>query len=335
MLEKMKFQMKHLKFQFATLLKGISLCFCLSGLVYAQNSYPSKPIKLVVGFAAGGPSDIVARIIGSSISSQLGQPVIVENRVGASGNIGTEAVARAAPDGYTLQLTTITHPSNENIFKNFKYKSVDYFEPIALLVDTGLVLLVHPSLNVKSVSDLVEMAKARPKEIFYATAGVGTATHLATELFNKMAAIEMTPVHYKGGGETIRDILSGNVKVMLSTIPPVINHIKDGKLRGIAVSRGKSDPNFPELSTISDSGLPGYEVSLWFGLSAPKGTPRPLISRLADAANKALESPEVQKSLKGLGYTTQFMGPVQFTEFYNNEVLKWAKVVDAIGNLEK
>ena len=207
-----------------------------AGIAVAQSAYPSKPIKLVVGFAAGGPSDILARVAGAAMSKSLGEQIYVENRTGASGNLATELVARAEPDGYTLLLATLSQPVNETLFKNFKYKAADNFALIASMVETGLVLLVHPSLEVKSVQDLIAMAKAKPGEVLYATAGKGTATHLAAELFNAAAGTKMTPVHYRGGGDTIKDLLSGQVKVMFSTIPPVLGFVKEGKLRGIATT---------------------------------------------------------------------------------------------------
>ncbi len=213
----------------------------------------------------------------------LGQQVYVENRGGAGGNLAVEAVARAEPDGYTLNMALLSSAVNESLTKNFKYRFEDHFEPVASLAETGLVLLVHPSLEVKSVADLIAMAKAKPGDVLYASAGKGTATHLAAELFNTTAGTKMTAVHYKGGGETIKDLLSGQVKVMFSTIPPVLGFVRDGRLRGIATTAPKRDPALPDLPTIAESGLPGYDVRLWFGLAAPKGTPRAVIDRLAAA----------------------------------------------------
>jgi tripartite-type tricarboxylate transporter receptor subunit TctC len=199
------------------------------------------------------------------------------------------------------------------------------------MVETGLVLLVHPSLEVKSAKDLVALAKSKPGEVLYATAGKGTATHLAAELFNAAAGIKMTPVHYRGGGDTIKDLLSGQVKVMFSTIPPVLGFVRDGQLRGLATTGLQRDKVLPELPTIAESGVSGYEVLLWSGLAAPKGTPKPIIDKLADAAKKALNDPDAQKSLDAQGYVPKYLGPADFTKFYNDEVAKWAKVTPAIG----
>ncbi len=313
-----------------------SIGVAVADFARAQAPYPSKPIRLVVGFVAGGPTDIIARVVGAKLGEALGQPVLVENRAGASGNIAAEAVARAEPDGYTLLTTILSNAVNESLFKNFKYKFVDHFEPVAALADTGLVLLVHPSLEVKNVQDLIAMAKAKPGDLFYATAGKGTATHLAAELFNTTAGIKMTAVHYKGGGETIRELLSGQVKVMFSTIPPVLGFVREGKLRGLATSPLKRDDALPNLPTIAESGLPGFDVRLWFGLSTTKGTPRPVIDKLADAIKKILESDDTQKKFAAAGFAPLPPGtPEQFGAFYKSEAAKWAKVVDAVGSLSE
>ncbi len=304
----------------------------LGGIAYAQANYPSKPVRLVVGFAAGGPSDILARVASTEMSKTLGEQIYVENRTGASGNIATEFVARSEPDGYTLLLATISQPVNETLFKNLPYRGADHFSMIASMVETGLVLLVNPSLEVKTTQDLIALAKAKPGEVLYATAGKGTATHLAAELFNTAAGIKMTPVHYRGGSETIRDLLSGQVKVMFSTLPPVLELVKQGKLRGIATTGRLREKSLPELPTIAEAGIPGYEVQLWSGLSAPKKTPKAIIDKLAAAARKSLEDPEALKALERQGYSPKYLGPEEFEKFYASEVAKWSKVTSSIGD---
>jgi tripartite-type tricarboxylate transporter receptor subunit TctC len=312
----------------------VALVGATPDIVQAQTTtYPTKPVRLVIGFAAGGPSDIIGRVIGAKLSELLGQQVYVENRGGAGGNLAIEAVARAEPDGYTLNMALLSSAVNESLTKNFKYRFEEHFEPVASLAETGLVLLVHPSLEVKSVADLITMAKAKPGDLLYASAGKGTATHLAAELFNTTAGTKMAPVHYKGGGETLKDLLSGQVKVMFSTIPPVLGFVRDGRLRGLATTPPKRDPALPDLPTIAESGLPGYDVRLWFGLAAPKGTPRPVIDRLATAVKLALDSEDTQKRLAAAGYAPLPGTPEQFGAFYKSEVAKWAKVVEAVGSL--
>jgi tripartite-type tricarboxylate transporter receptor subunit TctC len=312
----------------------VALAGATPDIARAQTTtYPTKPVRLVIGFAAGGPSDIIGRVIGAKLSELLGQQVYVENRGGAGGNLAIEAVARAEPDGYTLNMALLSSAVNESLTKNFKYRFEEHFEPVASLAETGLVLLVHPSLEVKSVADLITMAKAKPGDLLYASAGKGTATHLAAELFNTTAGTKMSPVHYKGGGETLKDLLSGQVKVMFSTIPPVLGFVRDGRLRGLATTPPKRDPALPDLPTIAESGLPGYDVRLWFGLAAPKGTPRPVIDRLATAVKLALDSEDTQKRLAAAGYAPLPGTPEQFGAFYKSEVAKWAKVVEAVGSL--
>jgi tripartite-type tricarboxylate transporter receptor subunit TctC len=307
------------------------LALSTTGDANAQANYPNKPVKLVVGFAAGGPTDILARVVGAGMSKVLSEQIYIENRTGAGGNIATEATSRAEPDGHTLQMTLMSNAINESLFKNFKIRFAEHFEPIGGIAQTGLVLLVHPSLEVKSVSDLIKLEKSKPGSLLYASAGAGTATHLAAELFNVTAGTKMMPVHYKGGGETVKDLLSGEMKIMFSTIPPVLGFVKEGRLRGIATTGLKREAVLPDLPTIADSGLPGFDVPLWFGLAAPKGTPRPVIDKLTVALKKTLAMPDVQKALDKQGFSPMQMGPEEFAKFYATEATKWAKVVNTIG----
>jgi tripartite-type tricarboxylate transporter receptor subunit TctC len=309
----------------------LGLVLLASGAAHAQAAYPTKSIKLVVGFAAGGPTDILSRVVGAGMSKVLGEQIYIENRTGAGGNIATEATSRAEPDGYTIQMALMSSAINESLFKNFKIRFAQHFEPIGGIAQTGLVLLVHPSLDVKSVADLIKLAKSKPGEILYASAGAGTATHLAAELFNASAGTKLMPVHYKGGGETLKDLLSGEMKVMFSTIPPVLPFVKDGRLRGLATTGLKRDAVLPELPTIAESGVPGFDVPLWFGLAAPKGTPRPVIDKLNAALKKALAMPDVKQALAKQGFTAMELGPVEFAKFYAAEAAKWAKIVDTVG----
>jgi tripartite-type tricarboxylate transporter receptor subunit TctC len=299
----------------------------------AQAPYPNKPIRIVVGFAAGGPTDIIARVVGAKLGDILGQQVYVENRAGASGNIATETVARAGTDGYTLLMASLANAVNESLYKNLRYKLGDDLVPVAPIAETANVLLVHPSLDVKSVADLVALAKARPGEVLYATAGKGTATHLAAELFNMTAGLKMIPVHYKGGGETIKDLVSGQVKVMFSTIPPVLGFVRNGTLRGLATTGPKRDQTLPDLPTVAEAGLAGYDVRLWFGLVAPADTARDVVDRLSAATNKALNSPELKAALAAQGYDPLIGTPGEFGAYYRGEVDKWGKVIAAVGTI--
>lgn len=298
--------------------------------VWAQQQQ-SRQLKIVVGFAAGGPADIVARVVGTKMGEVLGQSVVVENRTGAGGYIATEAVARAEPDGTTILATPLANAANEAIYKTRKVKYGESLTAVAAVAETANVLVVHPSLGVKSVADLIALAKTKPGDIVYASAGRGTATHLTSELFNMMAGVKMSPVHYRGGGETIRDLLSGEVKVMFSSIPPVLEFIKDKRMVGVATTGPKRDAALPELPTVAESGLPGFDMRLWLGFLAPAGTPRPIIERLASAVDQAVKSPEMVKALAAQGFEPLIAGPDQFDRFYRDEVVKWGKVVDAVG----
>lgn len=295
----------------------------------AQDNYPTKPVRFVVGFAPGGPADIVARVLGAKLGESLGQQFVIENRGGAGGTIATEAVARADPDGYTILMSPIANAVNESMYKGRRINVGPDLAAVTSVAETANVLVVHASLGVKSVAELIALAKSRPGEIVYATAGRGSATHLASELFDLMAGTKMRPVHYKGGGETVKDLLTGEVKVMFSSIAPVLGFIREGKMLGIATSGPMRDATLPELPTVAEAAVPGFDVRLWLGILAPAGTPRPVIEKLSAETGKALVHPDVAKSLAAQGFAPQIGTPDQFDRFYRSEVAKWRKVVEA------
>jgi tripartite-type tricarboxylate transporter receptor subunit TctC len=301
------------------------------GPVQAQTSYPTKPIRIVVGFAAGGPADIIARLAGAKLGDILGQQVYVENRTGAGGVIGTETVARAENDGHTLLMTPLANAVNETLAKNLRYKFGEHLVAVASVAETANVLVVHPSLEVKSVPDLVALAKAKPGEILYASAGRGTATHLTSELFNMMAGTRLAPVHYRGGGETLKDLVSGQVKVMFSSIAPVLGYVRNGTLRGLATTGPKRDDALPELPTIAETGLAGFDTRLWLGILAPAGTPRPIIDRLSAATAQALDAADLKAALAAQGFAPLVGSAEQFDAFYRAEVAKWRQVIETVG----
>ena len=297
----------------------------------AQSNFPNKPIKIMVGFAPGGPSDIIARIVGAKTGEMLGQQVVIENKTGAGGMIASEAVARSEPDGYTLLNTATSVAVNETLSKTLRIELGKDLAAVAPQAETANILVVHPSLGIKSVAEFVALAKSKPGEIFYATAGRGSATHLNSELFNMSAGIKTMPVHYRGGGDTIKDLISGQVKVMFSSIAPVQQLVKEGKLIGLATTGPKRDAAFPDLPTIAESGFPGFDVRLWVGLTAPAATPKDVIKTLEAANNKALNTPEVQKALAAQGFAPMIGTAEQFDAFYRAERDKWAKVIRASG----
>ena len=315
----------------AALAAVIGLAGVQSDAALAQATYPSKPIHLLVGFSAGGPTDIVARVVGAKLADILGQQVVVENRTGAGGTLATEAAARAEPDGHTLLLTPLSNAVNETLIKNLRYRFGEHFAAVAALAETANVLIVHPTFEAKSVPEFIALAKAKPGEILYATAGRGTATHLTSELFGMMAGVKLAPVHYRGGSDTVKDLLSGQVKVMFSSIAPVLAFVKNGQLRGLATTGPQRDPALPELPTIAEAALPGFDTRLWIGLSAPAGTPRNVVERLSAAATQALGLPETKAALAAQGFAPMIATPAQFDAFYRSEVAKWGKVIEATG----
>ena len=315
----------------AALATAIALGGALPDVALSQAGYPDKPIRLVVGQGSGGPSDTIARVVGQRMGEILGQQILVENRPGASGTIATDYVARLEADGYTLMMLTTASASNETLFRNMQYKVGSHFTAIAPLAETNNVLVVHPSLPAKNMAEFIAHAKAKPDEMFYATAGIGSSTHLSHALFDMMAGTKMTAVHYRGGGPAMADLLSGQVKIMFASIAPVIAAVREGKLRALSTTGAKRDPAFPELPTVAEAVLPGFETQLWLGLSVRAGTPRPIVDKLATAAAQAIETPHVKDRLVKLGFATLSSTPEKFEAFYKSEVAKWAKVIEVTG----
>jgi tripartite-type tricarboxylate transporter receptor subunit TctC len=309
----------------------IALALAAGGAALAQGSYPSRPVRIVVGFAAGGPSDIISRTVGAKMSELLGAQFVVENKTGAAGVLATQEVARATPDGYTLLNTPLATATNEFLSKTIKYEYGKDLIAVCPQAETANILVVHPSLGVNSVPELIKLAREEPGKLQYATAGRGSATHLASELFNMIVDIKTVPVHYRGGGDTVKDLLSGQVKMMFSSIAPVQEFVKDGRLIGLATTGPRRDTAFPALPTIAESGYPDYDVRLWIGMTAPVGTPKDIIGRLADANRRALESPEIQKALAAQGFAPMIGSPEDFDAFYRAERVKWQKVIIAAG----
>jgi tripartite-type tricarboxylate transporter receptor subunit TctC len=313
----------------------IAATLLASSIPAVAQSYPSRPIRLIVGFAAGGPTDVLARIIGGKMSEILGQQVVIENRTGASGNIATQYVVRAPNDGYTILMGANSNAVNESLFKNLGFNFANDLVPVAPLAEAPTVLVVHPSLEVKSVKDLIDLAKAKPSEIMYATAGKGTTTHLAGELFNLMAGVKLTAVPYKGSGETTKDLLSGQIKVMFSPVPPVKQLIEDGSLRGVASTGPRRSAVVPNLPTVAETGLKDFDMRMWFGLMAPLGTSDEIVDRLSKAAAEAVQSESVKDALAKQGYDPLGGTRQQFGTFIKDEIDKWGKVVATFGPVEQ
>ena len=301
---------------------------CTAGLA---QGYPAKPIRIVVSFPAGGIADIYARIIGNKAQEAWGQPVVVENRTGAGGNIGAEAVAKSAPDGYTLNMSALgPHAVNVSLFSKLPYDPVKDFAAIALVLEAEGLLVVHPSVPANSVAQLIAHARASPGKLTFASAGMGTASHLAGELFKTMAKVEMTHVPYKGNVPAITDLLAGQTSLLFATMPTVLPHAKAGKLRALATIGSARSAAAPELPTVAES-LPGFEVNNWIGLFAPAGTPPEIVRRWNGEVMRIMQSPEIQARLPAEGARFSPNSPEQFAAFVKSEIAKWAPVVKASG----
>jgi tripartite-type tricarboxylate transporter receptor subunit TctC len=310
----------------------LALALGLAAPLLSLAAWPERPIRLVVAFPPGGGTDIVARLLVPALSQRLGQPITIDNRGGAGGNIGTEAAAHAAPDGYTLLMGNIApNAINASTFRHLPYDPEKDFAPISLVAVTPNILVVNPSLPVRSVAELVALAKAQPRTLNYPSAGRGTSSHLAGELFNTMAKVEMVHVPYKGGGPAFTDLLGGQVQLFFATMPAAMPFVKAGKLRALAVTSGQRSATLPDLPTIAETGLPGYSAVTWYGLLAPKGTPADIVQRVSREINEILRLPATREQLIAQGFEPAGTSPAEFQAFIGSEIVKWAAVVKAAG----
>jgi tripartite-type tricarboxylate transporter receptor subunit TctC len=303
----------------------------VSGPALAQAPYPAKSVRLIVPYPPGGGTDTMGRMLAQKLTETLGQQVIVDNRPGGGANIGAELAAKSPADGYTLLMCTIAHATAGSLYRKLGYDVLRDFTPVSLLATTPHILVTHPSVPVKSVKQLVALAKARPNELVYSSSGSGTPAHLAGELFKHMAGVSMVHVPYKGGGPSVIALLSGEVMLAFATTPSVINHVKARRLQAIAVTTARRSVATPELPTIGESGLPGYDVGSWYGLLVPTGTRQDIVARLNGEAHKALQSPEVRQRLDASGFEPLTSTPQEYGVFLRGEVEKWGKVVKAAG----
>ncbi len=307
------------------------IALALAPLLAAAQPYPSKPVRIIVNFPAGGIADLYARIIGGKVQEAWGQPVVIENRAGAGGNIGADAVAKSAPDGYTLNMSAIgPHAINVSLFAKLPFDPVKDFAPVAHVLDAEGLLVVHPSLPINSVSDLIAYGRANPGKLTFASAGMGTASHLAGELFKAMAKVEMTHVPYKGNVPAITDLLAGQTSLLFATMPTVLPHARAGKLRALATVGSARAAATPELPIVGES-LRGFEVSNWIALFAPAGTSPDIVTRWNAEVNRIMQSPEIQARLPNEGARFVPNTPEQFAAFVKSEIAKWAPVVKASG----
>ncbi len=296
----------------------------------AQAPYPSKPIRFIVGFGPGATNDLVARLLGQKLTDQLGQSVVVENRGGANTAIASAQFVRAAPDGYTLMLNSPGHLTNPSLMK-LEFDSVNDFAFITQLAESVNLLVVHPSLPAKSVKELIAISKPRPGQINYASSGTGTTVHLSAELFQYMAGVKWVHIPYKGGGLALQELIAGQTSLSFLNLPTVINIARAGKLRALATTGARRAGAAPELPTVAESGVPGFEVTTMYGISAPAKTPRVLIDRLHAEIVRALNSPDLRGKLIEAGADPVGNAPEEYTAFIKSEIAKWAKVIQAAG----
>ena len=303
----------------------------LFALTVQAQSYPSKPVRVVVPYPPGGPTDIVARVLFQQVAENTGQQFLIDNRAGAGGNIGAEAVAKAPADGYTLLIGTTAHAINMSLFKSLNYDVQKDLAPVSLLTQGPLVLVTHPQFPANSIKELIDMAKAKPGSLNFASSGNGQSTHLSAELFNSMAGIKMVHVPYKGSAPALGDLMSGQVGIMFDTTLSAMPFVKAGKLKALGVTSPQRTPAAPDVPTIAESGLPGYEVFAWNGVLVPAGTPKAIVAQLNEEIRKAMQLPQVREKFSAQGFAASWNTPDQFGVFVRNEVEKWARTVKASG----
>ena len=304
----------------------------LGGTSALAQAYPTKPVTIIVPFAAGGTTDILARIIGQALTAELGQSVVVDNRAGAGGNIGGQAAAKAAPDGHTLFMGTVgTHAINASLYKKMPFDPIKDFAPLTRVANVPNLLVANPAQPYKSVKDLIAYAKANPGKVNFGSSGNGSSIHLSGELFKSLAKVDMQHVPYKGSAPAVTDLMGNQIGIMFDNMPSAIQHVRSGSLVPLAVTTAKRSPELPNVPTIAEAGVPGYEATSWFGMFAPAGTPAPVLAKLNAAIVKVLAQPDVKKKINEQGAEVYSETPEQFAAFIQAESVKWGKVVKESG----
>jgi tripartite-type tricarboxylate transporter receptor subunit TctC len=309
----------------------VALSFAISGSVLAADPWPTKRVTIVVPFTAGGSTDIIARILASKLTTELGQPVIVENKAGASGNIAGEFVARSPADGYTLFMGTSTSIANITMFKSIPFDILSDFTPVSQIANTPLVLIVNNNLPVKNVAGLIKYAKDNPGKLNYGSGGNGTSQHLAGVMFEKMADIRMTHVPYKGAAPAVSDLIAGNIQIMFAPLIDGLQFIKADRVKALGLTTIEKAPQLPSLPSINDT-LPGFDIATWNGIFAPVKTPPEVIARLSTAITKAVKLPDTQRAINEQGSAAVGSSPTDFKKFIDSEVLVWKKLVEISGS---
>jgi tripartite-type tricarboxylate transporter receptor subunit TctC len=310
---------------------GAAVCAVVASSAAGAQDYPTRPIRVIVGFGAGSGADITARVVGARMSEILGQPIVVENKTGAGSSIGADYVAHASNDGYTLFLATISQPINAAVTPHLNFDFAKDFSPIVLVSTIPNLLVVNPSLGVKTVQELIALGKAKPDSLSFGSSGVATGTHLAAELFKVLAGVQMVHVPYAGSAQSITDLLAGRIQLVFSPASTVVQHVRDGKLVALATTEKKRAAIAPDVPTMGEAGLPGFDTGLWFGLLAPAGTPKAAIDKINAAANQAIKSEQAIKALQPQGIDLLGGTPDEFTRYIASEMERWNKVAHAAG----
>ena len=318
---------------FARLALAATLAFAaVAPQIAIAQAYPTKPVRLIVPYAPGGATDIISRAAAIELSRTLGQVVTVDNRPGAGGNLGSEMAARSAPDGYTMLMTASSlHGITPFLYSKLTYDPNKDLVPVIVLAQFSNVLVVNPAVKANSVKELIALARAQPGKLAYASSGAGSSIHMSGEMFNHRLGLDITHIPYKGSGPAVTDLMGGQVQMMFDNIPSSISHIRSGKLRALATTGAKRAAALPDLPTIAEAGVPGYESGAWFGLAVPAGTPREIIDRLNAEGQKATKSPEFVKRMSDLGYEIVGGTPVQMSEMIQDEIKRWGPIVKASG----
>jgi tripartite-type tricarboxylate transporter receptor subunit TctC len=296
------------------------------------QTYPAKPLRLIVPFPAGGAVDITARALGAELAKSMGQPVIADNRTGAGGNIAAETAARAAPDGYTLFMATSAILAvNPALYAKVSFDPIKDFAPVSVVAAASNILIVHPSMPANSIAELIALVREHPGKYTYGSSGTGTSTHLAAEMFKMLAGLDILHVPYKGGPPSLADLVAGQVNMIFELVPTATPVIKSGKVRALGVASTTRAPQLPDVPVIADSGLPGYESTVWFGIVVPAATPAPIVTRLSNEIARAVKQPEMRDRLTNMGYEVFSTTPDRMAELVRAEIPRWTRVVKALG----
>ena len=313
---------------------GVLLCAFAASASFGADAYPTRPIRFIVPFPPGGGNDIVARLVAGKLAEGLGQQVVIDNRGGAGGTIGTDMTAKAPPDGHTMLINNLSLAVNHTLVAKLPYDTLKDLAPVSLIGRQPNIVVVHPALPAKSVRELLELARAKPGGINYGSGGTGTASHLATELLKLMTKVELTHVPYKGLNPALTDLMGGRLQVIISTMASTLPHVKAGKLRALAVTTAQRSSFFPDVPTMDEAGVTRYEFSTWYGLLVPAGTPRTIVDRLNAETRKAVAQPSVQNQFSAQGLEPGASSAQTFGEYLRSEVEKWGRVVKASGGRE-